>query len=288
MFSAVITNFNTCALTQRCVASILKFEADRIDKVIVVDDASTDPKPRFADYRVEIVLNERNVGFNACVNIGMKRARSPFVLLLDSDAYLLGPLIAACEKELLSTKDLGIIGFYLVDENGRPTGASSPFPTVAGLVLGQRIGGFIEARISKSQALHACAVALRKAAFEEVEGFDERFDWLDGDIDFAMRLHASGWKALVRNDIRVYHTGGGAPQATSKRVFRFHQNRLALLRKHGNITWPRLVKCLLLARHGIEISILLAVMSFRFGNERIKDKLSGRVALMRTVLRDYK
>jgi GT2 family glycosyltransferase len=267
--------------------SILKFDGESIEEVIVVDDASSEPQPRFDDSRVHIIRNERNVGYIACVNIGIGTTKSPFVLLLDSDAYLLAPLAEACEKEFTANTDLGIIGFRLLDGAGRPTGASSPFPTVTGLILGQRLGGFIEGKTSEHRALHSCTIALRKAAFEDIGGFDERFDFLDGDIDFAMRLQVAGWQAKIREDIPVFHVGGGSPQATSKRVLRFHRNRLALLRKHGRLTRPWLVKSLLLIRHGIEVSILLVALVFRRQDERIKDKFSGRVRLIRTVLNDY-
>jgi GT2 family glycosyltransferase len=258
-----------------------------VDEIVVVDDGSSEPMLCFDDSRVRVVFNEHNVGYIASVNIGVRKAKSPLILLLDSDVHLLAPLVEACQREFACNEHLGIIGFRLVDATDRATGALSPYPTMIGLVLGQRLGGYLEGKMTECKALHSCAIALRRAAFEDIGGFDERFDFLDGDIDFAMRLRAAGWQAVIRDDLAVFHAGGGSPQDTSKRVLRFHRNRLALLRKHGRLKWPRLAKYLLLVRHGIELSMLLAARVIRWRNEGIKGKLAGRIELVRTVLRDY-
>ena len=104
-----------------------------------------------------------------------------------------------------------------------------------------------------------CAVALRRAAFLNVGGFDEGFDWLDADLDMSLRLHEAGWQLQTDPSLKACHRGGGSFQTTAQRVFRFHRNRWRLLTKHRRIRHPALLKLGLAARHGLEFAWLHTV-----------------------------
>src|SRR5262249_47030155 len=61
-------------------------------------------------------------------------------------------------------------------------------------------------------------------------------------------LRRAGYHLKVRPDLLAFHEGGGAPQATSARVLRAYKNRWLLLRKHGKLRRPELVRALVLLR----------------------------------------
>jgi len=57
----------------------------------------------------------------------------------------------------------------------------------------------------------ACAAAMlvRRAAFEEVGGFDARYFCYFEDVDLCFRLRLAGWRVVQTPDAVVAHVGGG-------------------------------------------------------------------------------
>lgn len=291
--SVVITNYETWPLTRKCIEAVRTHSAGEPEEIVVVDDASTTEPDRPLGPEVRIVTHETNRGYQASVNTGFAAAKGEIVLLLDSDAFPLMDLVAPAKREFGAQPRLGALGFLLVDSAGRPTGSSHPEPDALGLALGQQLEGryvrWFRRRAAEAEpVLYSCAMAVRKEAFEAVGGFDEAFDFLDADVDFAMRLRRAGYLLRVDTTLRAIHEGSGSPQTTSRRVLRYHRNRWRLLRKHGRMPAPGLLKLALAARHAGELVLL------RFGGSRLfpdrkarMDKIAGRRELLRTVWKGY-
>ena len=96
---------------------------------------------------------------------------------------------------------------------------------------------------------------------------------------------ASAWDP----DLVAFHEGGGSPVTTRWRVQELYRSRFRLLRKHGLIRFPGLLRTAVLARLGVE-SLLLAGLGrvlFRDAEQR-RDKALGRRELIRLVRREYR
>ncbi|HVZ71151.1 MAG TPA: glycosyltransferase [Polyangia bacterium] len=293
--SVVVTSYNTSALARRCVDGVLAHKGAHDVQIVVVDDASTDPVRPHLPPEVEVVVNPTNQGYVRSVNIGVARARGELVFLLDSDAAPLSDIFTPAIAAFESQPKLGAVGYHLVDEADRPTGNAQPEPTALGLALGQaleaRFIAVAPARFGGDGGpitIHSCAITFRRAAFEQIGGFDEGFDFLDADTDFSMRLRRAGWD-LAMLDAKVLHAGSGSPQTTAKRVVRFHVNRLRLLEKHGLISHPLLLKGVLAARHAAELAIVGGLWTAigRDPSQRA-DRLASRKQLLATVWRSYR
>jgi GT2 family glycosyltransferase len=290
--SAVITNYNTWPLTVQCVRELDRWSGNVVSEILIVDDASDKAEPSDLPIKVRLLRNESNLGYARSVNVGFSAVETDIVILLDSDAYPLMDLTAKTLYEFVSNPHLGALGFHLVDEIGQGTGSSSPDPSCAELLLGQRFselyGRYVKKRNTKLINLHSCALAVRREAFESVGGFDINFDFLDADIDFSMRLRQKGWELRKESSLMVFHKGGGSPQKTSARVVRHHINRWRLLSKHRKIRWPLLLKLGLALRHSTELLLLwLARYLTNYSDDILRDKLEGRRFLFKTVWSGY-
>jgi GT2 family glycosyltransferase len=200
---------------------------------------------------------------------------------MDSDAYALSNLAEATITAFEASSDLGAMAFALVGDKGEDTGATSPEPTILGLLLGQRLDTLLTSPCIGSVTLHSCAIAIRKSAFDAVGGFDEDFDFLDADIDFSMRMRAAGWRLSVNRNYRAFHTGSGSPQATDKRVLRYHRNRLLLLAKHrGKVATSLLIPALFL-RHCAEIVVLALLLPWQRFNRKVPARLKLAIGVWR-------
>ena len=95
--SVVILSYNTKEITNKClnrlqisVDSCQKRLKNKID-IIVLDNASSDGSPDVIrkDYPgVKLIVSKINTGFSKGNNIVMKKIKTPYILLLNSDVYL--------------------------------------------------------------------------------------------------------------------------------------------------------------------------------------------------------
>jgi hypothetical protein len=292
MISLLITNYNTWELTERCIRSVEHADPSQvIQEIIVVDDCSTQSAPASIQERplVKIIKNEDNLGYVKSVNKAFAEAKQPICLLLDSDAHLINDIVLI-PKIFEEREGLGILGFNLVDEHGKSTGRGGPEPDIWSLVLGQQLERSFRKlfpKRSKYMTLYSCGIAIRKKAFEAIDGFDESFDFLDADHDFSMRMSRSNWHIATCDNVYIFHKGGGSPQLTSKRVIRFYENRFKLLRKHQLIFFISITKYIIVIRLLLELLYLNS--SFMISKRRavVQDKIQGRKEIIKRIWNTY-
>src|SRR3989344_8809750 len=90
--SVIIVNWNTKKLLENCLASIFKFTEDVNFEVIVVDNGSEDDSPKLVKEKfpqVKLIPNKENLGFTKANNQGIKISKGKYILLLNSDTYLI-------------------------------------------------------------------------------------------------------------------------------------------------------------------------------------------------------
>lgn len=288
--SILITNYNTWALTLRAVRSVLVHaDVGGGPEIIVVDDASDDDPDVMAILggipNLRLHRNKTNLGYVRSVNLGVGLCQSDLVLLLDSDAYLLNTFERPLTELFTINLGLGAVGLRLVNEQGTPTGNADSEPSVWTLLLGQRLfGTFATAQPSSDLVLFSCGIAFRKIAFTAVGGFDEQFDFLDADIDFSMSLRRHGWEIATTENVIAYHTGGGSPQLTARRVTRFYKNRYLLLTKYRKVKCVTCLRSVLLARIMAEYGFLKLAAPWLYANPSVRqDKLNGRRMLIQLI-----
>lgn len=93
--SVLLTSWNTRDEIRGCLRALHAAAAGLTYEVIAVDNGSVDGSTELlaADPRVNLIRNERNVGFAAAINQAHRRATGEFVLLLNSDVcFHLGAL----------------------------------------------------------------------------------------------------------------------------------------------------------------------------------------------------
>lgn len=282
----VVTCFNSSYQTARCLEAVLRESNRHVDSVIVVDDGSIPALDFSRNEKVKIIRNETNLGYVASVNRGFAEIKSNIVILLDCDAYVLGNFATQARQMFEEDEQLGLAGFLLEDEQGQPTGSHEAEPTVWSLVLGQKGDGWLRKWVRKGdkQVYFSCAIAVRRQCFNDLGGFDPRFDFLDADIDFSMRVNRSRWHARIGEGLRAIHEGGGSPQTVAQRVVRHHVNRYTLLEKHDLIRIPILVHFAVLVRTAFELAILNSLFFFDSSERRVQQRHS-RLGVLRHFLR---
>ena len=77
----------------------------------------------------------------------------------------------------------------------------------------------------------AACVLVRRAAYEEIGGFDERYFMYFEDVDFGRRLRLAGWRMATAPAAFVYHVKGAITGGTAYRLG-YRDGQLRYSRQH--------------------------------------------------------
>ncbi len=280
----LMTNYNTWDLARKCAESCYLHDQGNFNSLLVYDDCSqVEPGEAFPD-GAKIYRGSPNVGLTKALNIAFQMVSEDVVVLFDSDSY---PTTPFCEDVLgmfENDPNLGMIALRTVGQLGRPTESYTTEPNFWSLLLGQSLYAKSEKFLADKSgriSVFTCAMAVRKKAFDELNGFDENFDWLDLDHDFSMRMNRSNWKVAVAQHPRIFHEGGGTPQLTRNRLLRFYKTRWYLLKKFNRLPNARIIRGLILLRLRTEYLVLFIFGRVLIADKiRREDKLQGRLQLI--------
>ncbi len=221
--SVVVPTHDTRDLTLRCIETL---EAEGTDglEIVVVDDGSSDGTAEAlaaAHPRVRVVRRSPAVGFTRAANLGMAEAGGDLLLLLNSDtevaAGAFAPLLAAFARD----PRLGAAGAVLHYPGGSPQWSGGRAPTLPWLFalasglppLLARLPFWRRAKPVGAPAgqvdwVTGAALCVRRRAWEEAGGLDERFRFYAQDLDLCLRLRDAGWKVELLPGFRVLHHHG--------------------------------------------------------------------------------
>lgn len=213
-------------------------------EVIVVDNGSTDGTAEMLQQAwptVRVIALERNVGFAAAANHGIRAARGSVVVLLNNDTEAhpewLGRLVAPfVDDPRIASCASRVRDFVRRD---RIDSAGDQLGLVASQIgHGERDGPrFAVAR----EVLSACAAAAayRRDAVEEVGLFDESYGSYLEDVDLGVRLRLAGHRCWYVPEAIVYHHGSATARRLPRaRFFLVMRNQLILFLRC--MPWPRL------------------------------------------------
>lgn len=190
-----------------------------------------------------VVRHHQSFNFSSLINAGRAVARGDFLLLLNDDVeavdhhWLLNMVVHA------DRNGVGAVGPLLTYPNG--------LVQHAGIILGINGGVGHAFRFAQIEALQrechlvvtrevsavtgACLV-VRKAAFDEVGGFDETLPVTLNDVDFCLKLRRLGYRNLVAPMARLIHresTSRGL-DVTSERLRRLSRETAIFRKRWGN------------------------------------------------------
>jgi N-acetylglucosaminyl-diphospho-decaprenol L-rhamnosyltransferase len=256
---AIVVTYNALPHLEQCLESLRRYGT------VVVDHGSTDGtkelvRDRCPDVRL---VEQENRGLAAGWNRGMVETSAPFVLVLNSDAWLLddagGRLVAFAEEH----PHAGFVAPKLLNPDGSLQPSVRAFPTPWRLATeylflrklaprSQALNAFYGAGFRHDQAREidfakAAAFLLRRAAYEEVGGFDEDFFLFSEETDWCYRARLAGWQSFFDPDAEVVHVGGASWRRESATLFREQvRGHLRFLAKHrGRRTADRARRVLL-------------------------------------------
>jgi GT2 family glycosyltransferase len=245
--SVVIVNFRAYEDLERCLQS-LDGQLQSGDEIIVVDNESQPALAAAVSRKfplATIISSEVNLGFAAGVNTAARHARNPFLLLLNPDTVVEGPVLAVLEGYLASHPDTAVVGPRVVNGDGSIQPSARAFPGFSTL-LGGRSAWFTRQYPDNPWArrnllgltaraplrvdwLSGSCLMTRLDVFERLSGFDESFFLYWEDADYCRRVADLGLHRTYLPSVSVRHFGGGSARYNLARAIReFHKSAYLL------------------------------------------------------------
>jgi len=278
--SAIIVTYNSSDSIRACLEALANEDCE----IVVVDNASHDKTVKRVEefvawHPARLLENLENIGFAAAVNQGARGSSGEVLLVLNPDAVAEPGAVPAL-LQCFESSGAVAAGGALVDDAGQPARgfAFRRLPTATSLLCevllvnqlwprnpANRRYRCLDADYSKEQEVEqpagAC-LAITRAAWEKVGGFDERFFpvWFE-DVDLCQRLLENSGKIVYCPTARFHHSGAhsvGQLPFQDKQMF-WYGNMLRYARNHfsgGQVATLRV---------GIVAGMLLRSLAALFG-----------------------
>jgi GT2 family glycosyltransferase len=214
-------------------------------EVIVVDDGSSDTSPAEAVRAGAVLVESEGKGFSAAVNTGARGATGDALLILNSDCFLEQTTLTRMAETLEGDPSLGVCAAALVEPDRSP-GKSRGAELTLGLALltalsmNPKVSDAPGRGIEDAEFVPLACATIRRVAWDEVSGLDERFFFYFEDQDICRRLRSKGWRIAVNWDAVAVHVGGASSATRDEQrwFLQYVRSRARYLRKHYRLTWP--------------------------------------------------
>jgi N-acetylglucosaminyl-diphospho-decaprenol L-rhamnosyltransferase len=227
----VLLNWRTAEMTIRAALAAERAMEGISGAITVVDNASGDGsfeamQTALAGHpRITVVLSDRNGGFGAGNNVGIRRglpggARPDFVYIQNSDAFPAPDAIRKLRDYLMTHPEAGFAGSYIHGSDGVPHVTCFRFPSIASEFEAAaktgpitRLLGHRKVPVGVPQAsgpvawLAGASLMMREGAVQHVGLFDENFFLYFEETDLCRRAAAAGWQTHFVLESRVEHIG---------------------------------------------------------------------------------
>lgn len=213
--TVVIPNYKGEAYLRPCVESLFAGTGLEMD-VIIVDNGSRDgcvEEVRRLYPQVECVCLDQNYGFCKAVNIGIRKAETPYVFLLNNDTLVCKGAVEALLASLKKDRRIFSVEAKMIQYQDRTKiDSAGTFYNAFGWAYARGKDRPADQYRKRGPVFSACAGAAmyRREVFEEIGLFDEEhFAYLE-DVDVGYRARIAGYRNVYEPMARIIHVGSAA------------------------------------------------------------------------------
>jgi GT2 family glycosyltransferase len=250
--AVVVVSYNTRDVLVSCLASVIESTHSRDIEIVVVDNASTDgslESVRQTYPQVMTIANPANAGFGVACNQGIRATTAPFILVLNSDAFINSQSFQVLHDALSKNAQCGAAGCRIVNAAGEETTNTRNFLTPLNQAAEQ--SGLVRwinwKYLRRNHVLtldrndQDCSVdwidgaclMVRRNALDEVGLFDESFFMYSEDEDLCLRLRQRGWTICYSATATARHHGAASTSQNSFEMLRqFYFSQMLFVSKH--------------------------------------------------------
>jgi N-acetylglucosaminyl-diphospho-decaprenol L-rhamnosyltransferase len=249
----LIVNYRVYDELTRALSSLAPFVRPE-DEVVVFDqesDAAKLAKVAAAQPRVRMIPHPANRGFAAGINQAARTTTVPYLLWLNPDCVVGGPVVEQLEQWLSTHPEVAVVGPRVMNEDGTVQASARRFPGLSTAFGGRTTwltrhfpqNALSRHNLPAREATEPMVVdwvagscfMTRRSVFEALGGLDEDFFLYWEDADFCRRAKDAGLgSSMYIPRVQVRHSGGRSAALTRSTSIRaFHRSAYRLYRKHA-------------------------------------------------------
>jgi GT2 family glycosyltransferase len=258
-------------------------------EVILVDNASSDGEvervaaERAADARLRLLRNGANLGFGPACNRGAATARGDVLVFLNPDCELLEHSVGGMRETLRADERIGLLGVSVRDADGSPARGNRrrdpslrrALASLSGLARFESRWPLLQgvemppapAQASAAEfveAVSGACMAMPRAVFESIGGFDEGYFLHVEDLDLCRRTRDAGWRVAMAGGLRVVHAQGSSSRSRPLFVSRHkHRGMWRYFRKFDPLAGNPLVSAAVWLGIWSHYAVVVALHPFR-------------------------
>ncbi len=224
--SIIVLTYNSSKTIEPLFES-LKKTIGKNDEVIFVDNASKDGTVKKLKKLVKknpqfkIFKNKTNLGFSAGCNVGIKKARNQFIVLLNpdtvvTDGWLKKMLKGFDDKQVAAVGPLSnyVAGYQNVKAYFNEDELRNLQTENVAKVIEQKFDGeFVETKL-----LIGFCMMIKKDVLDELGLLDENLFLGNDDLELSWRFRINGYKLLIAKDTFVFHEGQKSFQTVEPKI----------------------------------------------------------------------
>lgn len=260
--SIIIINYNTYALTKKCIETVYEFTKGVEFEIILVDNASVECDAQIFKTlfpNIQLIKNKENVGFAKGNNIGIEKANGEYILLLNSDIELVENSIYTGLEFLKNNPKTGVVSPMLTYPDGRIQSVGQRFPSVkyqlfelfriqkllpkatTGKIL---LGAFFNYKVSTQvDWVWGAFFLTRKEIIQKLpeQKLDDKFFMYYEDMQWCLDIQRLGYEIYYVAETKAIHHMGGS---SGKKNEMMEKNGELFLKQNYSATEIKCIKLL--------------------------------------------
>jgi len=258
ILSIIIVNYNSKDVLLNCITSLNSLGKKIPFEVIIIDNASSE-SIRYIEHQfpnINFIYNEKNIGFAAANNMGIRQAKGRFVLLLNPDTIVNENSFQPMIDYLESHDDVAIVGCKIFNADGAIERSTHSFPSLTKefvhanefikSIIGyeSKLAVFLK-KIFRSKSLESywdhnsikevdhvtgACMMVKKEAIDKVGLLDEAFFLYNEEVEWSVRFIKAGYKSVFLPKSSIIHLFG---YSTQQHVQKQTVNNLLVERYRG-------------------------------------------------------
>ena len=234
--SIIIVTYNSGDHIDRCLRSLLLHENSYIKEIILIDNASTDDTLKIVskvkNLKIKVLKQKDNIGFASSVNIGIKKEKGKYILLINPDTEILNECFCNLIKSVEVERG-GISGGKMIGKGGLVHNTHVRNPNLL-------IGLFDFTNLKKifpnnrwhkkfyyldSKPISSCMevdavsggfMLINMKVIKNIGYLNENYFMYLEDIEYCKRARDAGFKVMYCSKSVIFHEGGASSQNEDK------------------------------------------------------------------------
>lgn len=240
LVSIVIVNYKEPRDTLALLTSLQNVRYSNFEIVLVDNGAEVDRAPLFKSYfsTVNVYSVTKNLGFAGGANLGIRKSKGEFVLLLNNDTIVPSDFLEPLVQLFQQDAEIGMVSpkikFYDNPELIQYAGASQIDLFIG---RGQKFGygkkdiGQYD-HVKPTGLCNGACMMIRKKVFEDVGLLSELYFMYYEEHDFCLRAKRLGWKAYYAGNTNILHKQSmSIGKSNPLKLYYQNRNRIIYMRR---------------------------------------------------------